>query len=127
MLAYRLRHIVTFEHLTDGGRDPVTGYPIDKEWKVVTLDNGVKLENIHAEVLTGPGREPHIAGADWGEVTARINLRWFPADEMEMYKWRIVWQTASGALRYFNIKSVETDLTARVEWRIKCTGGLNAG
>lgn len=126
MLAYRLRHRVTFESYTEGGRDPVTGYPVPAGWAPVTAD-GLTLIDVPAEVLTGPGKEPHIAQADWGELSARVNTRWFPADEIEMLKWRIVWVTANGTRRVYDIDSVEADITARREWRLRCKGGLTDG
>lgn len=110
MLAYRLRHRVRIENYTEG-RDPNTGAVING-WEVF-------LDNVPAEVLTGPGREFYQSGATQSEVAARINMRWFPDLTQEM---RIIW---NGVI--YNIASIETDLTGRREYRLRCTGGVNEG
>ena len=88
-------------------------------WENVVLDSNTVLDAVPAEVLTGAGREFNQAGAIQGEIDARINLRWFPDLTQAM---RIVWDG-----KIFNIHSIETDLTGRREYRLKCTAGVNDG
>ena len=120
MLAYRLRHIVTIQRPVET-QDATTG-AVTITWQAAVDDSGTALTDVPAEVLTGPGREFRESGTTQTETTARINLRWFPVDRLELYKWRILWDG-----RVFNIGSVETDITARVEWRLRCTDGVNDG
>lgn len=77
---------------------------------------------VPAEVLTGAGREGYSANALQAETTARITIRWFDVDRVEIYKWRILWDG-----RVYNIISAETDRTGRNEWRFRCADGLNDG
>lgn len=117
MLAYRLRHRVTFEEFNEGQVDE-NGFPTSGGWQTVTLPGGLKLEDVPAEVLTGPGREWVGSAAPQSDTSARINVRWFPADEREMAAWRVLWDG-----RVYGIQSVETDATARREWRLRCIYG----
>lgn len=123
MLAHRLRHRVTFQHNAPFERDennvPIPG---SGGWQPVTLLDGTVLENVPAEVLTGPGREWVGSGSTQSEVTARINLRWFPATEREIAAWRVVWDG-----RIYNVLSADTDVTARREWRLRCVDGPSEG
>lgn len=123
MLAHRLRHRVTFQANGEPERDE-NGYikPNSGGWQTVNLADGTKLENVPAEVLTGPGREFQGGAATQAETSARINLRWFPADDRDMAAWRIVWDG-----RIYNITSVETDITARREWRLRVVDGPSEG
>lgn len=124
----RLRHIVRFERFVSAGQDPATGEDLGGGWEAAKTDSGIDLSMVPAEVLTGAGRERFIQGVDWGEVAARINTRWFPADEIEMSKWRIVWVTPSGINRVYGIIGPpETDATGCIEWRFRCNGGVNDG
>lgn len=115
MLANRLRHRVSFQKkftaVDDKGFKNVT-------W-VDASANGVVLNNVPAEVLTGPGREPIAANAKQAETALRVNLRWFPGLQPD---WRLVWQGVA-----YDIFSIETDVTNRREYRLKCTGGLTDG
>lgn len=120
MLRYRLRHRITIEMLILE-QDAVTG-EVTKSWAAVSLDDGNQLINVPAEVLTGVGKETLQSDSNQENLSARINMRWFPADMIEMYRWRIRW---NGIL--YNIKSVETDLTGRREWRLRCDAGLTDG
>lgn len=111
MLAQRLRHRVTVQHqvpeYTSGGEE--VGYVWDEF-----------LEDVPAEVLTGPGREFNAADAKQAETTARMTLRWFPGLLPDM---RILWDG-----RVFDIiGEPETDITGRMEWRLRCKGGVNDG
>lgn len=117
MLAYRLRHRITFQKPVYT-QDPLTG-EMTLTW--VTVEFGGRSE-MPAEVLTGPGREIVVDSAKQAETTARINCRWFPVDRVELYQWRILWDG-----RIFNIISAETDLTARREWRLRCKDGVSDG
>jgi len=94
----------------------------DSETGEVTIEWVDEYENVPAEVLTGAGREFRDAGTTQSETTARITIRWFDVDRVAMYAWRILWDG-----RIYNIQSVETDVTARREWRIRCIDGLTDG
>ena len=108
----KYRHRVTIEHRVVD-RDPEDGSAVLSDWLTF-------LDNVPAEVLTGPGRELVAANAEQAETTARINMRWFPGLTAQM---RILWDG-----RVFGIKSPpETDSTARREWRVFCSDGLNDG
>lgn len=117
MLAYRLRHRVAIQEQVET-QDSNTG-AISIAWENVMLDSDTELNAVPAEVLTGAGREMIEGAAVQGEIAARINMRWFPGLTQAM---RIVWDT-----KVFNIKSIETDLTGRQEYRLKCTAGVNDG
>lgn len=121
MLSYRLQHRVTFQRKETTGQDPNSGAPIT-EWVTAADDSGTPLVDVPAEVLTGPGREFRESGTVQAETSARINLRWFLVDRVELYRWRILWDG-----RIYNIHSGETDRTARREWRLRCTDGVNDG
>lgn len=110
MLAYRLRHRVSIQELVEV-QDTTTG-AVTRGWEDV-------YTNVPAEVLTGPGKEFVQSGATQGEITARINMRWF--DGLTQ-KHRIVWDT-----KIFNIVSIETDMTGRQEYRLKCSSGVTDG
>ena len=117
MLNNRLRHIVEIQEPTNT-QDPITGENTIA-WSTVWLDSNTELNEVPAEVLTGPGREFHQAGTIQSETSARINLRWF---EGLLPTWRILWDG-----KIYNIGSIETDLTGRREYRLKCTDGVNEG
>lgn len=102
-------------------------------WETVTLDDAdeTELYGYPAQVLTGPGRERHAAGTKLAETTARINLRWFPGLNES---WRILWPhdgtfDSDGVFggKVYDIISMETDLTARREYRLRCKDGLSDG
>lgn len=123
MLAHRLRQRVTFQHNAPVQRDANNvAIPGSGGWQTVVLADGVRLEDVPAEVLTGPGREFQGGAATQAETSARINLRWFPSSERDMATWRVVWDG-----RTYNITSVETDTTARREWRLRCVDGPSEG
>lgn len=115
MQAYRLRHRVAFE------------YPVEtvgkKGFKQVTwlpaMLGDVPLNSVPAEVFTGAGREPIADNAKQAETTLRVNLRWFPG---LLETWRLIWDG-----NIYDISSIETDATARREYRLRCTGGLTSG
>ena len=110
MLAYRLRHRVSIQELVEV-QDTTTG-AVTRGWEDV-------YTNVPAEVLTGPGKEFVQSGATQGEITARINMRWFPGLTQKM---RIVWD-----MSVYNIVSIETDMTGRQEYRLKCSSGVTDG
>ncbi|HHF0382847.1 TPA: phage head closure protein [Pseudomonas aeruginosa] len=117
MLAYRMRHRIQFQQQVhtqdhDTGEETTT-------WETVLFSGHADLP---AEVLTGPGRELIAADATQAETTARINCRWFPVERLELYTWRVLWDG-----RVYNITSAETDVTARREWRLRCSDGLTDG
>lgn len=129
MNAGKYRHRITIERKAVPIRDPETGMevPPENDWEVVTLPNGLRLNGVPASVLTGPGKEPRASQADWGQIDARINFRWLPIQETDLYKWRVKWLSPSGEARYFNIKAVELDITGMREIRLKCESGVNEG
>lgn len=115
-LAPRLRHRVTFqEQVTERDSEGVEV----TNWQTVWLDSDTELADVPAEVLTGPGREAVIAGQVNADTVARITVRWFPGLSQS---WRILWE---GLI--YNIRTFDTDATARREWRIRCTEGMNDG
>lgn len=123
MLAHRLRHRVTFQCLGGPQRDEDNVIiPGSGGWQTAVLPDGTPLVDVPAEVLTGPGREWVGAAAPQAEAAARINLRWFPVDRLEIVRWRLLWD---GGI--YNITSAETDTTARREWRLRCADGPTEG
>ena len=117
MLASRLRHRIEFQGLVEE-QDSETGEVL-LSWQTAYLDSDTLLSDVPAEVLTGPGREFRESGTKQAETTARINLRWFPGLSPE---WRILWDG-----RVYNITSIETDITGRREWRLRCIDGVSDG
>lgn len=116
-LTPRLRHRITFEEFVSE-RD--SEGVLNESWQTATSDDGDALLEVPAEVLTGPGREMVAGGAVQADVAARITLRWFPGLKSS---WRILWDG-----RVFNIGGEpDTDATARREWRIKASAGVNDG
>jgi head-tail adaptor len=72
-----------------------------------------------ADVVPLSGREFIQSGQKQGTTAARINVRWFPG---LMLSWRILWDG-----RTYGIETADTDVTGRMEWRIRCTEGANDG
>ena len=100
-----------------------TSYLFDRS---VTQMSTVQSDLAHTQAqvsaskqVLNPSDAPDQAGAIQGEIAARINLRWFPGLTQSM---RIVWDS-----KVFNIRSIETDLTGRQEYRLKCVAGFNDG
>ena len=116
-LTYRLRQRVAIQEMIEG-QDATTG-EVTISWQNVWIDSESELDAVPAEVLTGAGREVVAAGAIQAETSARINLRWFPGLTAAM---RILWDG-----KVYNIRSIETDRTGRMEYRTTCTDGVNAG
>lgn len=110
MRAAKLRHRVDIEHKVQA-QDPNTGE--------VTYTWTTFIANVPAEVLTGLGGERYSADAKQADTTARIMLRWF---EGLLPTMRIVWQG-----KLYDILSIETDITDRREYRVRCQDGLNDG
>ena len=110
MLAHRLRHRVTIQQQVETQSSTTGAYSV--AWVEV-------FANVPAEVLTGAGREMIEGDARQGELSARINMRWFSGLTQKM---RVVWQNVP-----YNITSIETDVTGRREYRLKCVAGLNDG
>lgn len=119
MLTQRLRHRVELQSRSES-RDSETGGVI-VSWITATV-GGVQLSAVPAEVLTGPGREFRESATKMAETTARITLRWFSVDRLELCRWRVLWEG-----RVYDIVSAETDATARREWRLRCIDGLTDG
>jgi SPP1 family predicted phage head-tail adaptor len=117
MQAQRYRHRVEFQRKTET-QDMDTG-AISHEWATVYLDSDTPLDSVPAEVLTGPGREFNAADAKQAETTARIQCRWFPG---LLPTWRLIWDSKT-----YDILSIETDATARREYRMRCREGVSDG
>lgn len=109
MLSHRLRHRVAVQQIMES-QNSQTG-AISEVWVTRVLDDNTVLNAVPAEVLTGAGREFVQGGAVQSEFNARMNLRWFPDLTMKM---RIVWDN-----KVYQITSIETDVTARREYRLK--------
>lgn len=115
-LAPRLRHRITFqEQLNYRDSNGIE----QTSWQNVWLDTETELADWPAEVLTGPGKEYVASGAVQAETAARITCRWFPGIKAS---WRILWDGL-----VYNVGTWDTDRTARREYRIKVTAGLNDG
>jgi len=112
-LSARLRQRITLQQ-QDQEQDSETG-GVTHTWVDV-------YTSVPAEVLTGPGREFRESAATQSETTARITIRWFDVDRIAMYAWRVLWDG-----RVYNVHSVDTDLTGRREWRLRCVDGVNDG
>lgn len=110
MQAQRYRHRVTFQEQVES-QDSNTG-DVTFEWVDFKAD-------VASEVLTGPGREFAAANTKQAETTARINCNWFPGLTQKM---RAVWDS-----RNFDIQEIGLDATARREYRLRCTDGVNNG
>ena len=89
-------------------------------WQDVWLDSETALIDVPAEVLTGPGREFLQSGQMQSDVAARIRVPWFPGGIDA--SWRVLWDG-----RVFDIVSIETDATARREYRLRCKDGVSNG
>ena len=109
MLSNRLRHRVAVQEMIEY-QDSTTG-AISIVWATKTLSDGTVLSAVPAEVLTGVGREFVQGSSLQSEFNARMNLRWFPDLSLKM---RILWEN-----KIYQITSIETDVTARREYRLK--------
>lgn len=111
MLAHRLRHRIDIQQVAEE-QDLETG-AIGEVW--VTF-----IANVPAEVLTGVGKEFVSSGATQAQYDVRMNMRWFSGLHTKM---RIVWNGMT-----FDIVSIETDITAVREYRVKAisTGPIEA-
>lgn len=110
MKSGRLRHRVLIEQASHA-QDIVTGAD-EVSWTTFLAD-------VPAEVLTGPGREFDSADSKQSETAARITLRWFPGLE---YTMRVVWEG-----NVYDITSIDTDPTGRIEYRLRLVAGANEG
>lgn len=117
MEAQRYRHRVEFQEKVET-QDSNTG-DIGWSWLTAYLDSDTPLDSVAAEVLTGPGREFNAADAKQAETSARINCRWFSG---LLPTWRVLWDGKA-----LDIVSIETDATARREYRLRCKDGLTDG
>lgn len=110
MITHRLRHRVDVQSRVTI-QDPTTGT------MVVSWVDFIK--GVPAEVLTGHGGERFTSGAVHADTDARIMMRWFPGLEPTM---RILWDG-----RQYNILSIATDATGRIDYRLQCQEGLTDG
>ncbi|HKK31096.1 MAG TPA: phage head closure protein [Alphaproteobacteria bacterium] len=113
----KYRHRIQIQEAVDA-QDPTTGV-ITRTWATVSLDSDTPLDSVPARALTGQGRETHAAGTKLAETEARFEFRWFAGLTEAM---RIVWDG-----RVYDILSIDTDETARREYRVRCKGGLTDG
>lgn len=113
----RYRHRVEIQYPVDA-QDSDTGANT-RTFMTFYLDSDTPLDSVPAEVLTGPGRQLHAAGTKLAETTARISMRWFDGLTPDM---RVLWDGKT-----FDIISIETDTTARLEYRLNCKDGLTDG
>ena len=113
----KYRHRVHIQEKVET-QDSETG-AISHTWETVYLDSDTPLDSVPAEVLTGPGRELAAADTKLAETTARIQMRWFAGLDAAM---RILWDG-----RVYDILSIETDETARREYRLRVKDGLTDG
>lgn len=118
MDAQRYRHRVHIQEKVAGAQDPLTG-AVPYSWATVYLDSDTPLDEYPAEVLTGKGKEFYAADAKQAETVARIQMPWFPGLDPTM---RILWDG-----KVYNITSIETDATARRQYRVNCEDGLTDG
>lgn len=115
MFTQRLRHRVAFQSPTVT-QDQYGGESISWANAIV---GGVPLSSVPAECLTGAGREAIQSNSKYAEDDLRVNCRWFPGLD---YTWRIVWEGKN-----YDITSIETDVSGRKEYRIRCKAGLTDG
>lgn len=110
MLSQRLRHRIDIDHKVEEATssDEYDGF----RWEPFA-------EDVPAEVLTGPGREPRAANAKQVEVAARITIRFLPGLTQQM---RVRWNG-----NVYDISGLATDATATREHWLECTGGLSNG
>lgn len=92
---------------------------VETTWQTYSLDSDHVLSSVPAEVLTGPGREFPGADTKQAEVDARIAMPWFPGLTQKM---RVLWDG-----NVFDIVSIQTDASARREYRLTCKAGVNNG
>jgi len=122
-IAARLRHRVQIQERIEV-QDSETG-DVSFTWAPISLSlststsSSEAASSVPAEVLTGAGREFSGAGTKQSETDARINMRWFPGLTTAM---RIVWQSQN-----YDITSIETDITGRREYRLRCKEGASNG
>lgn len=118
-LTARLRHRVEIQERIES-QDSETG-DVTHEWVPLQIGSSSSSQPaLHpAEVFTGAGREFNGAGAKQAETDARMTLRWFPGLD---YAHRIVWQSKN-----YDITSIETDVTGRKEYRLRCKEGASNG
>jgi SPP1 family predicted phage head-tail adaptor len=115
--AQRYRHRIEIQERVET-QDSETG-EITSTWETLALDSETPLDSVPAEVLTGPGREFVAGDAKQAETSARIAFRWFPG---LLPTHRILWDG-----RVYDVQSIETDLTARREYRLRCKDGVSDG
>ena len=119
MLSYKLRHRVSVQELSEV-QNTTTG-AVTYSWSNAVLSDGTVLSCVPAEVKASnrPGREYVSSGSTQGENPILINMRWFPGLDLKM---RIVWDGD-----VYNIVSIDTDITNRQEYRLKCITGVSDG
>ena len=112
MQAQRYRHRIAIQERVEE-QDSETG-DVSHTWEPFGI-----YGNVPAEILTGPGREFQAASTKQAETDYRVQCSWFPGLTQDM---RIVWGSA-----VMDILSIETDATARREYRLRCKAGVSNG
>lgn len=116
LLSARLRHRITFEaQIVEQDSDGETVVT----WGTADAGSDYDLEDVPAEVLTGPGMEVRAADTKLGEIVARITVRWFPGFDPS---WRVVHGD-----RIYNVAAHSEDAAAGRWLRLECSAGLNDG
>lgn len=118
--AARYRHRIAIQERVES-QDSETG-DITSVWASLSIgssSSSQELDDVPAEVLTGPGREFQAANAKQSETDVRVNMHWFHGLTTAH---RVVWQDQP-----YDITSIETDATGRREYRLRCKAGVNDG
>jgi len=109
-----LTELVDFEFPTET-QDDETGE------SVTTWASDSDMAGVWVQVLTGPGKEPTTAGAKFGELAARVNLRYDDAPGLST-NWRMVWNGVN-----YDIVSAILDAKNRYIWQLDCVGEIREG
>lgn len=116
LLAHQYRHRVEIQEKVE---EQDSEGAVTYTWQTLYLDTDTPLSSVPANVMTGAGREALVADAKTAETSARINLRWFSG---LLPTHRIVWDGKN-----YDILSIETDLSARRQYRLRCREGMTDG
>lgn len=109
MITQRLRHRVAFQSPTS----------TQDQYGAETIVWTTEYASVPAECLTGAGREAIQSNSKYAEADLRVNCRWFAGLDAS---WRLVWEGKN-----YDIVSIETDVTARREYRLRCKEGVSDG
>lgn len=110
LLGARLRHRVSFDVLGVATRD--SNGNLVRDWEPVAA-----LQNVPAEVLTGPGKESTPAAQPVSTIAARVTLR-YQSDLADPYGMRVRF----GAVAY-HVETHYFDVTGRQWVTLVCSAG----